>query len=319
MFLVLVACTQNPDSFSITLGGDVMLARAGKSIFTDGSQLINPWVELENTGLMADSLNDPINDPINLFFVNLESPLGSGQEQLHDMNLCAEASNVDVLLQGSIDLVSLANNHRDDCMIDGWLGTRSILSENGINSTRVDFVPVFIEIPDGKLAVLSAEDVTGGVVLDSLLTAVTNARAVADVVIVSMHWGNEYQAGPDDRQEELAQRLADAGADVIWGHHPHVLQRMEWLTSADGRDVLGIYSLGNLLSDQWMLEDAQRSALITLNYHKQEIIAIEILPIKMSRTDRLLHLVTDQESRSWIIERLQIEKLKIGGVTVSVK
>lgn len=292
-----------------------MLARAGKSMFTDGRQLINPWVELENEELLPEFLTDPLD----FFFVNLESPLGVVHANLGDMNLCAEVSEVDVLLQGGVDLVSLANNHRDDCMTDGWLGTRSILAESGINSTGVDLVPVFIEIPDGQLAVLSAEDVTDGLDIDSLLTAITNSRDEADVVVVSMHWGNEYQAGPDDRQEELAKSLADAGADVIWGHHPHVLQRMEWLTSVDGREVLVIYSLGNLLSDQWMLKDTQRSALITLTFHNQEIVEIEILPILMSRTDKLLQLVTDQESKEWIFERLNIIKLNTNGVTVTVK
>ena len=85
---------------------------------------------------------------------------------------------------------------------------------------------------------------------------------MANFVVVSTHWGNEYQAGPDDRQQILAQAWVDAGADVIWGHHPHVLQRMEWITSnEDNHEALVMYSLGNLLADQFMLQDAQRSAL----------------------------------------------------------
>lgn len=66
-----------------------------------------------------------------------------------------------------------------------------------------------------------------------------------DVVVVSMHWGNEYKLIPSKKQEELAQFVADAGADIIFGHHPHVLQKYDEVGKAKV-----FYSLGNFYSAQ---------------------------------------------------------------------
>jgi poly-gamma-glutamate synthesis protein (capsule biosynthesis protein) len=78
---------------------------------------------------------------------------------------------------------------------------------------------------------------------------VREARRQADVVVVSIHWGNEYQHVPTKRQRDIARTLVDAGCDVILGHHPHVLQSAEILESA-GRKAFVAYSLGNFISNQ---------------------------------------------------------------------
>jgi len=78
--------------------------------------------------------------------------------------------------------------------------------------------------------------------------------AGAEVVIVFMHWGNEYERMPSERQKDLAQRLADAGADIIFGSHPHVIQPIEMKNiDAEGgtpKKVFVAYSLGNFISNQ---------------------------------------------------------------------
>lgn len=74
------------------------------------------------------------------------------------------------------------------------------------------------------------------------------ARAAADMVVVSVHWGDENTYTPNDDQRAYAARMAAAGADVILGHHPHVLQPIERLDRADGASTLCIWSMGNLIS-----------------------------------------------------------------------
>ena len=76
------------------------------------------------------------------------------------------------------------------------------------------------------------------------------ARELADVVIVFPHWGTEYQTSPSVYQQKFASQLAEAGADLIIGTHPHVTQPVEWLTTSDGRQTLCFYSLGNYVSTQ---------------------------------------------------------------------
>jgi poly-gamma-glutamate synthesis protein (capsule biosynthesis protein) len=85
--------------------------------------------------------------------------------------------------------------------------------------------------------------------LEPAILAVRAARSRADLVVVSLHWGNEYQHLPTKRQRDIARALVAAGCDVLLGHHPHVLQPVEWL-EADGRKALVAYSLGNFISNQ---------------------------------------------------------------------
>jgi poly-gamma-glutamate synthesis protein (capsule biosynthesis protein) len=90
-----------------------------------------------------------------------------------------------------------------------------------------------------------------------------------------MHWGAEYQAGASSGQKEIAERLAEAGAALIWGHHPHVLQSSEWI--ADGKTLV-LYSLGNALFDQPGLEDTRRSALVLVTLDSQGVEEISVIP-----------------------------------------
>ncbi|OCN06158.1 hypothetical protein A4S06_00145 [Erysipelotrichaceae bacterium MTC7] len=76
------------------------------------------------------------------------------------------------------------------------------------------------------------------------------ANKHSDIQMVSMHWGEEYQFEPNDEQKQLAQSLSDAGADVIIGSHPHVIQTGDILTGKNGNTTLTYYSLGNFLSAQ---------------------------------------------------------------------
>jgi poly-gamma-glutamate synthesis protein (capsule biosynthesis protein) len=79
---------------------------------------------------------------------------------------------------------------------------------------------------------------------------IARAKKEADVVIMSIHWGNEYQRIPTSEQKDLANFLVNEGVDIIFGSHPHVLQPMEWIKTEDGRNSFVIYSLGNFISGQ---------------------------------------------------------------------
>lgn len=95
---------------------------------------------------------------------------------------------------------------------------------------------------------------TGAIDFTTLNPQVTEdiqlAKTLADIVIVCPHWGTEYQTYPSHYQESFAKQIAEAGADVIIGTHPHVPQPVEWLQSEDGHKTLCYYSLGNYVSTQ---------------------------------------------------------------------
>lgn len=86
------------------------------------------------------------------------------------------------------------------------------------------------------------------VINPQVLEDIRTAREIADVVIVCPHWGTENSMTPTKAQEKFAQQMTDAGADLIVGTHPHVVQRTEWLESESGGRTLCFYSLGNYVS-----------------------------------------------------------------------
>jgi poly-gamma-glutamate synthesis protein (capsule biosynthesis protein) len=86
--------------------------------------------------------------------------------------------------------------------------------------------------------------------LNGVLAAITAIRLEVDFLVLNLHWGVEYSEDVRQAEIELAHAFMDAGADIIFGHHPHVIQPMELYESRDGRLCLVAYSLGNLISNQ---------------------------------------------------------------------
>lgn len=263
---------QNKAVLTITFGGDILLARDGAPLFAR-----DPW-----NGFAAA--------PEGLFFANLESPLGRLDQRWEapaGYDLCAGVDQAAFLTSGGVDLVSIANNHRQDC--GAGEATLEALAESGIAAAGSSLSPVYLDTAAGRVGVIAADGVSAPLDEAELVRQAAAARQNCAILIVSLHWGEEYQAGPDAQRRALAQKLADAGADVLWGHHPHVLQPAEWVSAADGsRKMLALYSLGNLLADQWMLEDARRSALVTVEFKGGQIETVSIQPVYMDRQNRQL-------------------------------
>lgn len=116
------------------------------------------------------------------------------------------------------------------------------------------------------------------------------AREAADMVIVFVHWGTEYEAEPDEQERYWANVFLEENVDVVIGTHPHVLQPYEWMTGSDGHQMLIYYSLGNFISAQDSLERiiggmAQFKVEITLN--GCEITEAELLPTVTHQSDNL--------------------------------
>lgn len=101
-----------------------------------------------------------------------------------------------------------------------------------------------IQVPDGKDFLVNLID------RDVILGDVTEARELADAIVLSLHFGDEYERMPNEEQKDLVQFAADLGVDVVLGHHPHVLQPTAWVTGVNGNKTFVAYSLGNFLSGQ---------------------------------------------------------------------
>ena len=214
-------------------------------------------------------LRDVIGDD-EVAFANLETPLSERipPETGEPPVLGAPAAVAPALAAAGIDVVSVANNHSYDQMAPGLGDTLAALAEASVGavgaSTELDDAPgpLVIERDGVRVAVVAfTERVNRGPAVRGAYTrvaryeddvaraALARARAVADVVLLSIHWSHDFVETPRIAQRERARLLVDAGADVIIGHGPHVLQEVERMTSPRG-DAVVAYSLGNLVSNQ---------------------------------------------------------------------
>lgn len=255
--LLLLAACRPPAAPTVTLGllGDVMLGRS-----------IHPTPE-------TFTYLEPYLTSVDLALANLESPLTNAPVQTtSDYALCAPPENVQYLLGSGFDLLSISNNHSLDCGEAGLLETQSTLTDNGLGFIGSE--PVYRSIHGIQLAFL-AFDATTQFDIDAAARSVRSARETGALVVVSMHWGAEYQGGASASQNKIAEQLADAGAAVIWGHHPHVLQRTERINHGK---TLVVYSLGNALFDQYGLEDTRRSALVVVTLDPGGVLEFAAIP-----------------------------------------
>ncbi|HEX5838072.1 MAG TPA: CapA family protein, partial [Anaerolineales bacterium] len=224
---------------------------------------------------------EPYLTSADLALANLESPLTDAPAQSDSPYiLCARPENVSVLVDAGFDYLALSNNHRLDCGTDGLRETRRTLADAGLGFIGSDPEPLYRSINGVRLALL-AFDATTDFDLETAVRAVRSAREAGHLVIVSMHWGAEYQAGPSTGQTQIAEGLADAGAALIWGHHPHVLQPSAWMpreTSTGDRQTLVFYSLGNALFDQHGLQSTRRSALALVPLGASGVEDFKVIP-----------------------------------------
>jgi len=173
------------------------------------------------------------------------------------------------LVELGYDVINIATNHMLDAGASGLKSTIDFWQSLDVTmiggfESEEDFDRIRIVERDGvKIAFLSYTDFTNGLVKPAssplvipylnekdVIRQTALAKKEADLVFVSVHWGDEGAFTPNSRQTEMAQLMADCGVDAIIGHHPHVLEPIEWLEGKDGNKTLCVYSLGNFVAEQ---------------------------------------------------------------------
>lgn len=215
-------------------------------------------------------------------FINLESPLIDKCPVTQEgMVFCGDAKNVEGLVYAGVDVASLANNHAGNYNTPGVQQTVNLLAKNNILATGI-LGPVIKDAKGIKFAFLGYNDVTkpqpgiSNVDEEKIKTEITYAKKQADIVIVTCHWGTEYQAQPDDRQKYLAHFLIDAGADLVIGNHPHWIQPIEIY-----RNKLITYAHGNFVFDQMWSEKTKQGVVGKYTFYDKQLIDVEYLPIQI--------------------------------------
>ncbi|MCA9957922.1 MAG: CapA family protein [Anaerolineales bacterium] len=203
---------------------------------------------------------------------------------------------VSTLRHAGFDILSLANNHSLDGGAAGLQETVTRLHNAGLQTVGLDGRdPLFYEVDGVRLAFFAFNAIppfpTAGTEpkpqvwdAETAVPAIRAARAQADAVIVLMHWGFEYETQPDLTQQRIAQQLRDAGADLVVGHHPHVVQP---IAVADNGVVA--YSLGNFLFDQTQEGMALRAVFTT-----DGLQAAQVLPLQSGLRPYLLPLAQSE-------------------------
>lgn len=207
-------------------------------------------------------------------FINQEAPIAGASRGYSGYPMFNSPDQVvHDLAEVGFDIFNVANNHMLDKHTSGYKNTVEFFKQSGYTyvggfENKDDYENIRVVEHDGiTIALLSYTYGTNGLVLDAgtdmvvpLCDSYSNdeidrqsaiARELADVVIVSMHWGNEHwndNLEPSWLQEEQMQILVKNNVDVIIGSHPHTLEPMMWVDRPDGKKTLVMYSLGNFLS-----------------------------------------------------------------------
>ena len=174
-----------------------------------------------------------------LTLVNLETTLTKAENKAEKkFRFKGKPDYVNILKTGSVEMVNISNNHIYDYLKQGFDETLKTLKAAGVAYSGEGNIAYFT-VKDKKIASIgySAWEMS---ITKKLRSDIQRARKNADLVIVSFHWGKERTYYPNSVQTGLGRLSIDEGADIVLGHHPHVLQGIELYK---GRYI--VYSLGN--------------------------------------------------------------------------
>lgn len=238
--------------------------------FSDMFTLVKPYIE------RAD-----------ITIANSESIVGGqdlGVSSYPQFNSPYELANI--LKDVGVDVVNMANNHvldrGEQAIVNAtnywnklgieYVGAATSIEESEhiktltVNNITFSFLGYTygtngIQEPEGK------EYLVSYINEEKMIADIEKAKAISDLVVLNLHIGDEYSRTQNEYQEKIAQLAADNGVQIIFAHHPHVLQPVKWYTGVEGNHTFVIHSLGNFLSSQNKLY-RQIGALVELEIHK---------------------------------------------------
>ncbi len=294
---------------SLMVVGDVML---GRGVLAEPEPLSKAVSWLGAADLTLGNLEGVIADS--------QQPIQNQERETHNgaqfksqntrIVLTMPPMAVSQLQNAGFDLLGLANNHSLDLGAVGLAQTAVSLEKTGlapiglqtnalvsptirvVNGVRLAFL-AFNAVPDpaGRRCVpADAQPCPVNWDAETAVPAIEQAKTAADAVIVFIHWGFEYETQPDLAQTTIAETVRAAGADLVVGHHPHVVQPLV----ADG-DGVTAYSLGNFVFDQETAVTQHGLALLAY-FDEQGLRAVQALPVQAGLKPRLLALA---ETEPW--------------------
>lgn len=300
---------ENKNSITLLAVGDIMLSRNVEQKMIAKNDWKYPFEKTSDITSSAD-----------LTFGNLETTILKGDAvKSGSFYFRTDPKAVEGLQSAGFDVLSLANNHMMNFSREGIDSTIKNLDAAGIShagaglSEDAIYQPVIREVKGIKFGFLaysySNDEVTdkkGGIYgvaemdVEKMKTQVASLRKIADVVVVSMHAGTEYATEPSGAQVKFARAAVDAGADLVIGHHPHVVETFEKYKSG-----YIIYSLGNFVFDQMFSDETRLGTMAKITFDGNKIAKVDFIPIKIF--DYAQPAVADGSGAEKILGRLKMK------------
>lgn len=273
---------------TICIGGDVNLSETMAGYIAGG---------LQPFGFI-----NPVTSDCDLYIINLETNVSDanvGKRQQKNYAFKAPPSTLQTLVDAKVHAVSLANNHTKDYGAEALIDQFKHLDNYGIAhfgaGANIDqaFLPLILDIGGLKVGLIGLNDaetrignansnVAGSAFLNAsrVKNAISQAKAVSDLVIVLPHWGIEHQTRASAKQVQWGRNFIDWGADLVAGAHPHVRQNIE---EYKGKKIY--YSLGNYVFSGFAgREEAQKAILLKIKVKDGQIINYQDIQLQLDYT-----------------------------------
>lgn len=301
---------KNEDEIVMVAVGDVMLSRTVEKTMMDKKNFKYPFIKTAELTSGAD-----------ITFGNLETPIISGRLiNTSEFTFRTDPRSLSGLRYAGFDVLSLANNHMMNFGEEGLeetlknldaaeirhagagigsdnIGKSAVMTVKGVRFSFLAFTYNTDVRKDPKLGEYGVQNMD----MKNMQKAVKLAKEVSDVVVVSMHAGTEYRTRSGRFQQDFSHSAIDAGADLVIGHHPHVVQEAE---KYNGKYI--IYSLGNFVFDQMWSSETRLGAVAEITFDGKEIKSVRFYPVKIYDYSQPSFIAGNEAKR--ILGRLEMVK-----------
>jgi len=301
---------ENEDEIRLIAAGDIMLSRSVEKKMIEKKNYKYPFIKTAELTSMAD-----------ITFGNLENPIIAGKTvNPSEMIFRTDPRSLTGLRYAGFDVLSLANNHIMNFGRRGLEETLKNLDQGGILHAGAGMgngnisKSANLEVKGVKFAFLAytynadlkktskgEEYGVSNMDKERMRREVAIAKEDSDVVIVSMHAGTEYRTRSGIFQQDFAHSAVDAGADLVIGHHPHVVQEIE---KYNGKYI--IYSLGNFVFDQMWSSETQLGSVAEIIFDGKEARSVRFYPVKIF--DYAQPSFIDGKEADKILSRLKLKE-----------
>lgn len=204
------------------------------------------------------------------------------------------------LAKNGITHVSLANNHALDCGHADLGYSRRHFFDSGITAfghplTLSDESVAYLTLGEQRIALIGLHTLFSEPTKSEISAIIASTTKQSDMQVVFVHWGEEYQALSSAKQRSMAETLAQAGVDLVIGHHPHVVQPIERIG-----DTVVLYSLGNFIFDQYFSEAVQTG--LTVQLDASDRLSLSLYPVTSIGTQNQPNFMTASSTESFLSE-----------------